>query len=331
MHARDGRIAAETDFLSLLSDPDLLQMILFTCPDAIIATGPDGRIALFTGAAEPILGFDPFEVMGHHYSVLFPSPEALRQLDDALRRDGQVRNLEILAARKGAAPFMAALSAVVMRNRYDEGLGTVMFLRDHSDVRAVEETLRRNNVQLNHLVSRLNYLARHDQLTKLLNRSSAVEAAEDAFMSARLDDVRFGVALFDIDHFKRVNDGYGHLAGDVVLATVGAMLRRTVRQGDIVGRFGGEEFVAFLPGASLAETAALAERVRVAAEGVRVTVSETTSLTITLSAGVAAIPASGDTLEEALRIADDRLYRAKRAGRNQVVSDDADPAERSVA
>ena len=109
-----------------------------------------------------------------------------------------------------------------------------------------------------------------------------------------------------------------------MLATLATVMRRVARAHDIVGRFGGEEFVAFLPGADLAAVSGFAERVRVAIERSRLVISDDIHVSITVSAGVATLPTCADSLNDALRIADDRLYAAKRAGRNRVVNHDSD-------
>src|SRR5690606_27239354 len=106
----------------------------------------------------------------------------------------------------------------------------------------------------------------HDHLTGLLHRGSAMTAAESALLEAGLKGRPFGVAVFDMDHFKNVNDSYGHLVGDEVLAALATTLKDSARAEDILGRFGGEEFVAFLPGARLESVAGYAERVRTAVE-----------------------------------------------------------------
>lgn len=314
----------QTDFIALLTDPDLLQLMLFACPDGVIVTDEAGDIALYTGASEAMFGYQPVEVMGRSHRVLFADDRSFKRLSDELNFNCQVTNYEVPAVRKGGAPFSAAVSAAVMKDRYGAVLGTVFYVRDHSEVREIEDALRSKNAQLNHLVSKLDHLANHDQMTGLLRRASAVEAAEDVLLASGLEHHQFGVALFDLDHFKSVNDSYGHLVGDTVLANIGAALRRTARQNDIVGRFGGEEFVAFLPGADLAAVRGFAERARSAIEKLRVEAGDGLSLSITVSAGVAAIPSCADSLNEALRIADDRLYAAKRAGRNRVISDDSE-------
>jgi len=316
-------LAAQTDFIALLTDPELLQLMLFACPDGVLATDELGHIALYAGASEAMFGFQPVEVMGHSYRMLMGDEHSFQSLRRELGSFGQVANYEIPAVRKGGAPFSAAVSAAVMKDRYGGVLGTIFYIRDHSGVREIEDALRRNNAQLNHLVSELDHLARHDQLTGLLHRGSAVEAAEDALLASGLERQPFGVALFDLDHFKLVNDSYGHLVGDRVLATLAGIMRRTARANDIVGRFGGEEFVAFLPGADLEAVSGFAERVRCAIEQLPLTINDDIHVAITVSAGVAALPSCADSLNDALRVADDRLYAAKRAGRNRVVNHDS--------
>jgi len=135
---------------------------------------------------------------------------------------------------------------------------------------------------------------------------------------------RVGVLMVDLDHFKRLNDTYGHRAGDDVLAAVGACLRSQLRKTDVAGRFGGEEFTVLLPGADARDTMAAAERIRAAIERLRVTtvdkLCEHTVITgVTASIGVAVRPADGATADACLRIADANVYRAKQDGRNTVV------------
>lgn len=319
----------EPDFISLLSDPDLLQLMLFACPDGVILTDRHDRVLLYTGAAEQIFGFDPIEVLNQPASKLF-DPDHYRLLRGHVDLDGYVANFELTSNRKDVGPFAGAVSASILRNRYGEETGTIIYVRDHTNVRSIEDALRRNNDQLNTLVGQLDHMARHDQLTGLLYRGSAIDAAERTLLTSGAVGMRLGIAVFDIDHFKSVNDSYGHLAGDEVLASFAAVLRSASRQGDILGRFGGEEFIAFLPGASLADVTGFAERVRHVLGDSRVRIGHELKLDVTVSAGVAAIPSCADNVQDAIRVADDRLFIAKRAGRNRVVSNN-DAQERNAA
>lgn len=321
MGRSNAALARRADFLAVLADPDLLQLMLVACPDAVVVTSPEERIALYTGASEALFGFAPIEVLGRRAGLLFPDRDAWRELQQALARDGYVRTFELAARRKDGPNLVAAVSAARVANRFGERLGTVYYIRDHSAVREIEDALRRNNAQLSTLVARLDHLARHDPLTRLLNRAAAYEAAENVLLAFPVGEARLGVAIFDLDRFKAVNDSYGHLAGDAVLEAFGTILRQQARHGDVIARFGGEEFVAFLPGAGLEEAARFAERIRDAVQLRPVAIDDTITITVTVSAGVSAIPDCAENLEEAVRLADERLYEAKRGGRNRVVAD----------
>ncbi|MBI5949059.1 MAG: GGDEF domain-containing protein [Chloroflexi bacterium] len=324
-------MARTPDFIDLLADADLLQLMLLNCPDGVVATDQDHKVVLYTGASEQLFGFEPIDVLHKDVSRLFADPlqypEFLTLLDD----NGRVVSLVMLAARKGGHAFSAAVSASRLSDRYGNTSGLVLYVRDHTNVQAIEAALRDNNERLQEAVGKLDHVARHDQMTGLLNRASAMEAARQAILAAGIQDRQFGVAVFDLDQFKAVNDSYGHLVGDEVLAALAAVLRATARHGDIVGRFGGEEFVAFLPGADLAAVVGFAERVRLAIEAAAVVVGGEVTVHTTVSAGAAAIPTCADNLREAIRVADNRLYLAKRSGRNRVVGVDIMEAGQEAA
>ena len=154
-----------------------------------------------------------------------------------------------------------------------------------------------------------------DALTKLLVRRAFLERAQAILESTQGRSA--SVLMLDLDHFKTVNDTFGHLAGDAVLQEVATRLGQALRQEDLLGRFGGEEFVVLLPGADQAQALATAERLRhgVAANPM---VTESGRVTQTISIGVATAPQDGVTLESLIGNADDALYAAKRAGRNRV-------------
>jgi len=158
-----------------------------------------------------------------------------------------------------------------------------------------------------------------DGLTGLANRRSF-----DDFLAQQVQlATRFGqplsLVIIDIDHFKRVNDCYGHLAGDDVLQHVAACLRQTVRVGDLVARYGGEEFAVVLPGTPLAGAVETAERVRCAIAEQSYTTSGGVIVTVTVSAGVATL-ARGASEEGLVAAADAALYRAKDGGRDRVAA-----------
>jgi diguanylate cyclase (GGDEF)-like protein len=174
------------------------------------------------------------------------------------------------------------------------------------------------------LVQQLEIAATTDIKTGVLNAGAWHELSERALSSAARERRPFGLLMLDLDHFKDVNDSYGHLAGDVVLKAVATAIKEQVRDYDSVGRFGGEEFVVLLPGISEGDVLAVAERIREAVLSLEidvVTAEEVTAVRgLSVSIGVAVCPAAGTILERLLHAADAALYEAKNTGRNKVVS-----------
>ena len=124
--------------------------------------------------------------------------------------------------------------------------------------------------------------------------------------------------MADIDHFKVVNDSYGHDAGDIVLQELGRLLKANIREGDIACRYGGEEFLLIMPGASLETTRERADNLRQSLKNLQVKYQDQLLKSTTISLGVAIFPDHGLTAEEVIAAADAALYRAKQAGRDQV-------------
>jgi diguanylate cyclase (GGDEF)-like protein len=168
----------------------------------------------------------------------------------------------------------------------------------------------------------LGRLAAFDPLTEVYNRRSLDDIAARAVAEARRHARGLSVLVVDADHFKRINDEYGHEAGDRALKALVDVLRRTARSEDTVGRLGGEEFVVLMPDADSIAGAAGGERLRMAVERAAFRVNEN-SVPLRVSIGVAALRDPRDDFAALLRRADHALYEAKRAGRNRVVVDSA--------
>jgi diguanylate cyclase (GGDEF)-like protein len=169
-------------------------------------------------------------------------------------------------------------------------------------------------------------LSRTDGLTSLNNRRYFFELSHREAASAERYEYPISVLIIDLDHFKSVNDNYGHQTGDKVLQLVSRVMGRTVRDTDVIGRYGGEEFVALLSHASLGQAQELCQRLRkaLAAEQAR----DGGGLPkVTVSAGVAASPQVGYDLETLLAEADKALYQAKENGRDRCVPSSACTAE----
>src|SRR5580704_12938048 len=174
------------------------------------------------------------------------------------------------------------------------------------------------------LHAQLKAQARTDPKTGVLNAGAWQGEADHAIDRARRRNESLAVLLADVDHFKLVNDTYGHLTGDAVLRTLAAEMRQQVRESDLVGRFGGEEFVILLRGTTAEEACRVAERIRRGVGVVRV-LTKDMIVGATVSIGIAALGSHGGTLVELLESADEALYRAKRAGRDRICL--ANPAD----
>ena len=160
--------------------------------------------------------------------------------------------------------------------------------------------------------------ATHDPLTGLWNRYALLEALEREHSRAAREGTPLAVIMVDLDHFKHVNDTYGHLAGDAVLRETAGRMQAVVRSYDLVGRFGGEEFLIVLPGTSGANASQLAERLRTAVAHDPVG-HDVLRIPVTASFGIGAsgTALSGDP-QTLIRLADEALYRAKEKGRNRI-------------
>jgi len=222
-----------------------------------------------------------------HALVHEPAPEELAEV-----RKAMVAQLEQLTHDAGS-----------LRQQLEEA---------HNRSRSLEDVIARQAEELVDVRAR----AALDPLTGVCNRGTFDRALKQAIQRAHNADAPLSLVLFDIDHFKMVNDTFGHPAGDAVLVAFAAAIRHQVRDDDVVGRYGGEEFAVILPGAAESVAMSVAERVRVATSQLRFP-EPAQRVRVTVSAGVSLLRES-DSPKAVLRRADAALYAAKHAGRNQV-------------
>lgn len=161
-------------------------------------------------------------------------------------------------------------------------------------------------------------LAMRDGLTKLLNHRTFYTLLEKEVARTQRYDKPLAVLMLDIDHFKRVNDTYGHVAGDMILAGLSSVVSSQVRDVDSACRYGGEEISVILPETGMEEAAQVAERIRSAIEEHRFDIGQEQSIAITVSIGAASLPAQEASVEKLVAVADKALYEAKEGGRNRV-------------
>ncbi len=165
--------------------------------------------------------------------------------------------------------------------------------------------------------------ALRDGLTKIFNKKYFLDRLESEFAYAVRHRTPLSLVMFDIDHFKRINDTHGHLAGDYALSTLAKVVSDTIRQEDVFARYGGEEFAVICRGIDLGGASAFGERIRRCVDG-QAFVYNGVDIKVTVSVGVAAVADVGmKEPSELIGAADDALYQAKRQGRNRVVSGNA--------
>jgi diguanylate cyclase (GGDEF)-like protein len=190
-----------------------------------------------------------------------------------------------------------------------------------SRIRKSDEERRRGYVREKEQVVALETLSRqatHDPLTGLFNRRYLDQILYGEIAHARQNGSLVGILMADVDHFKQINDRYGHKAGDLMLRALGDLMKSCVRSADIVCRYGGEEFVIIMPGASAPTVDRCAEEIRSRFQALSVE-SEDQKINATISLGAAIYPLHGSNVDDVFIKADRAMYQAKQRGRNQVV------------
>ena len=273
--------------------------------DAVLVLGRDGRIVDLNRTARDRLGL----------AVRGPLPVEIGSLWAAswetLRRDGiaLTTRVELRLAGGRAVPF--DMSMTPLGPRAGQGR-TVLVLRDITERERMERELR-------HATESLRFLANTDGLTGLDNRRRFQERLREEVERAHRYERPLALVLLDLDHFKKVNDTWGHPAGDRVLQGTSAALRRVLRDMDVAGRMGGEEFAVLLPETDLSGARALAERLRVEVGRVDHASDDGEAFRVTASLGVTSLdPGAWHDAEVLLKAADEALYQAKNRGRDRV-------------
>jgi diguanylate cyclase (GGDEF)-like protein len=260
----------------------------------ILVLDPLGRLVELNPYAQSLLETTPGEAIGRRLQELRPALRAL----DACGPHGEIQ----------LAPGGQPRHLSVQRSPIDPGqgdAGEVIILFDITDRKEAER--------------KLEVMAATDPLTGVTNRRFFYELAEAEVGRSLRRAHPLAVVMLDVDHFKRINDRHGHLAGDQVLRAVAAECGRSLRQSDVFARFGGEEFVCLLPETELGPATVAAERLRAAVEAAAVPVGGGPPLRVTVSVGVAFRGADQPgSLDGLLARADAAMYASKEAGRNRV-------------
>jgi diguanylate cyclase (GGDEF)-like protein len=280
-------------------------------PQQLYAIG----VALMAAIVAPQIGFQPFATLFaiSAFSFMAPNPKSLLVCWTAAA-SGAVAVIFLDGGRL-AMPTSTiagqALTAAVVVGILARCLWVSVFFR------GLQRRLAEKNSALKLAVARIEGMANRDELTGLSNRRSITRHLTEQMAQSDRTLTPLSVAILDIDHFKRINDTYGHLAGDRTLQLFGAAVTEVLRATDRLGRYGGEEFLVVLLGASLKDTAAPLERIRarIAASDWSV-IGADVHLTLTIGATQYA---QGESVENLLRRADLALYLGKESGRDRVV------------
>ncbi len=300
-----------------LFSPVARALIVDQIGDAVVVVSTDGRILDLNLAAGDLLrSTNPWAP---------PNPVGMpaRELFFAMTAPRESRQGEFVVEFPGGrTEYEVRSSSLFDRNR--RSLGDVFVARDVTEANILARRLAAAHTQLVRQVETIDLLradlveqAARDPLTGLHNRRYLLEHFAPMLASARLAGGTLAVALFDIDHFKAVNDDHGHLAGDTVLIAMAERIQELAPVGALVARWGGEEFFVALPGADATAGVRFAEslRVRCALDTIDI---NGLPICCTISCGVATYPSSGTTMDELFLAADLAMYEAKKAGRNVV-------------
>ncbi|MFZ2636881.1 MAG: diguanylate cyclase [Rectinemataceae bacterium] len=274
----------------------------------------DKRITYWNRASERITGYSAQAVTGSRCS-----DNLLRHVDAdgrelcimgcplsaAMYGEG-IREMDVYLHHRDGHRLPVTVRAAPLKDADGTVLGAVEIFSDRSDRSAMLAELER--LRNERLV---------DPLTGLGNRRYLEIAVEARFRARAAHGIEFGILLLDIDHFKKVNDSYGHPTGDKVLCMVAATLMDASRPLDAAIRWGGEEFILLYPNMTIASLADIAERVRMLVEHSWIDLDDGTRLSVTVSVG-GTLSSAGDTLESLTGRADSRLYECKEGGRNRV-------------
>lgn len=283
----------------MAQEKDKLATVIRSAREAVVVTDAAGAVVLVNPAAEELLGKDAATIRRQGLLDLFDDPALMERL---MAGSGTEGHSEIVAHRGRSL----LVTAAAIDSQDGGRIGSAAQIRDVTEERR--------------LLSELQRIVITDALTDVYNRRHLDQRLAEEYIRATRYGTALSVLLFDVDHFKRFNDTYGHDQGDRVLQAMGKAMKAVVRQYDVPCRYGGEEFVIILPEADLDGAVSVGERLRQHVEAMSVD-----GLQVTISVGAASFPRlPANSPEALLEAADAALYRAKEAGRNRLVAAGAD-------
>ena len=302
----DMFLGAESD-----SSCSFFRQIVMESADAVVAVTLDQKVVLFSPSAQKLFGYSRDEMIGKPLDTLMPQRyrgdhaeklEEFHSKGSSARYMGE-RKSHLSGLHKDGTELL--LGATILTVTTERGPIMVAMLRDISERITFQNELTR--------------LASADPLTGQLNRRAFLESFEREWSRAFRYKTGLSLLMFDLDHFKHINDAYGHDVGDLVICRFAELVHSSLRDIDIFGRWGGEEFIAALPHTDIGTARSVAERMRERIAHQQFEAEGHEPFSVTVSIGLADIGAGGTAHQQMIKFADNALYEAKNAGRNQVV------------
>ncbi|GEM_PF-4511915 len=307
---------------SILESEQKLDALIKSARDAVILINHKGEINLWNDAASKIFGYTTNEALGKNLHTLITPPRFLEAYIDGFRifretGDSLIleKTIEMTAMKKGGEEFPVELSLSSLN--VSNGWSAVGIVRDITERRRYENELYETNQQLSELTEALTYQAFYDSLTGIFNRRAILEHLEKEHSRIRREGGTLCAGILDLDHFKIINDNYGHQAGDEALKNFASTIKKNLREYDSVGRYGGEEFLVVASGCDENDVIVLFNRLCNAVEK-SVLIHNNQKISITVSGGVC-MAGPDMSIDETLAAADSSLYRAKTSGRNRII------------
>lgn len=289
-----------------------LRTITAQLGEGLLVINRKGEVLTMNQEAEQLLGWQAHEIIGRNLGIVFPLfPEDLARADDkclvarAINERIPYRKDSVSFRRKQGGSISVSFSVAPLQ-KDQHVLGAIITFRD------ITERLQ--------LQAELQVMAKHDPLTGVKNRGEIERLLHQEWIRAERYQHQLAILMLDIDHFKQINDIYGHQAGDKVLQHACTEMERQLRESDQLGRYGGEEFLIVLPETNLPSAQTIAERLRRSMADLTVSVDSHTQVRFTVSIGVGSYPGSAQDVEKLVQLADRYLYKAKNSGRNRVMA-----------
>lgn len=307
--------------------PGRVQAAFDILKEGVLILDEKEHIVLANSSFSTLIGKSVLELIGFKGSELgwkgYKTPQQQKQLPWKQVLDGMesMLGVRLILTKSNCADIIFVVNAAPILDGKGNRRGVLVTFDDVSELEeknlVLSQTVNKlqlttEEVQIKN--KELEFLASHDPMTLLLNRRALNREFNKVFTEAKEHNLELSCIMCDIDHFKMVNDRYGHSTGDTVIKMVASQLQRNSREHDLVGRYGGEEFCLVLPGIEISIASEVANRIRIAIKK-----DSSSGVPITMSFGVSSLITDAPSPDELLNQADKALYIAKESGRNRVI------------